>query len=374
MPRHSVPESQERLSGVWHKRSLEREGPDIWAVAGGKGGVGKSVVAGNLALAVAQSGLKCLLVDADLGGGNQHTLFGERVPERGLDSFLMGESASLASICIPSRFAGLSLAFTQCDALGAANPKHSQKQKLIRHLNKLDYDVVIVDLGAGTNFNTLDLFLAAQVRLVVTTSEPTAVQNAYGFIKCAAARNQARNEDGSASSALAPRILVNSASEQEADLVFKALSSVTSTFLGRQPSLAGFVRRDPAMHAAVVQGSPVMVSSPASVSSQDLRLVASGLLEECFELQQRASHASMLARGRNEELRVGDRLLHVQTEDLGESKGQIRTQVFDGGRVIFSKVLAYGMKQADGRALSRQQQVEYQHRVIAKALVDRRVG
>jgi MinD-like ATPase involved in chromosome partitioning or flagellar assembly len=357
-------------SGVWHKRPVERTGPDIWAVAGGKGGVGKSVIAANLALAVARSGLSCLLVDGDLGAGNQHTLFGEEPRNQSLDSFLLGEVASLEAVSKRSRFPGLSLAFSRGDAIGAANPKHSQKQKLLRHLAKVAADVVVIDLGAGTGFNTLDLFLAARVRLVVTTPEPTSVQNAYGFIKCAAARE--RTSDPNAQ--LDPRVLVNLASEPEAHHVFQALSSVTTTFMGREPLRAGCVRKDPAMSTAVVRATPVLALSPSSVSSRDLAQVAGALLEERFERRNHSGCQAILARGVNEELRVGGRLLHLQTEDLGDGKGQIRTQVFEGGRVIFSKALPYGTKQSDGRPLTRQQQVEYQHRVIAKALLDRRIG
>lgn len=361
-----------RQTSAWQKRQPGSEGPDIWAVAGGKGGVGKSVVAANLALAVAQSGLRCLLVDADLGGGNQHTLFGERAPGQALDAFVAGEVSSLASVLTPSRHPGLTLAFTRCDTAGAANPKHSQKQKLIRSLRKAEqFDLVVIDLGAGTSFNTLDLFLSARVHLVVTTPEPTAVQNAYGFIKCAAQRARTRDE----SAPFVPRLLVNAAHEHEADYVFSALSSVASAFMqGREPGRAGWVRNDPAMKQAVLKGSPVLAHAKNSPSAQDLLAIATSLLDECFEPITRVTDASSLARGMNEELRVGSRLFHIQTEDLGESKSQIRTQVFERGRVIFSKEVAYGMKLGDGRVLSRQQQVEYQHRVIAKALIDRRVG
>ncbi|HEX6240885.1 MAG TPA: P-loop NTPase [Polyangiales bacterium] len=355
-------------ASAWQRRAVDK-GPQVWAVAGGKGGVGKSVVAANMALCVAQQGLRCLLVDADLGGGNQHTLFGERMPDGSLDAYVAGESPDFAGALKPSRFPGLTLSYTRCDALGAANPKHSQKQKLIRQLSRAEYDVVVLDLGAGTSFNTLDLFLSARVRVVVTTPEPTAVQNAYGFIKCAAQRNAAKPEAGP----LAPRVLVNMATRDESDYVFSALSAVTTAFLGRAPYWAGCVRKDVAVPLSVRRGEPLLSHAPGSASAQDLMQITASFLEESFE-SVRHSLSPSHSRGLNEELRVGSRLLHIQTEDLGEKKGHVRTQVFEGGRVIFSKELAYGAKLSDGRVLSRQQQVEYQHRVIAKALLERRVG
>jgi MinD-like ATPase involved in chromosome partitioning or flagellar assembly len=346
------------------------EGPDIWAVAGGKGGVGKSVVAANLAVSVARRGLPCLLVDADLGGGNQHTLFGTERPRTTLDAFLSGAEKDLASVATATRFHNLSLVFASSDALGGANPKHSQKQKFIRHLRKASASVVILDLGAGTSFNTLDLFLTARVQFVVTTPELTAIQNAYGFIKCASMRAL----EADAQITCAPRLIANVADEAGAERVFRALRSVTTTFLSAEPIQAGFVRKDPAVPTSVERGVPVVALSPSSVGSRDIDRIAQAQLEERFEPPAEAPRDNTVARGLNEELKVKERVYHVQTEDLGSEKRQIRTQVFEGGRVVFSKVLPYGTKLNDGRVLPRQQQVEYQHRVVVKAIREQRLS
>lgn len=357
------------VRAAWAWRPIEgNEGPDIWAVAGGKGGVGKSLVAANLAVSVVRRGLTCMLVDADLGGGNQHTLFGVEAPRTTLDAFLTGDEKELASVASPTRFQGLSLVFASCDALGAANPKHAQKQRFIRHLKRASTDVVILDLGAGTSFNTLDLFLAARVQLIVTTPELTAIQNAYGFVKCASMRAKSQKD-----AACAPRIIANVSDEEGAARVFRALRSVTGLFLTAAPEEAGFVRKDPGAPTSVERGVPVVALSPSSVAARDLDGIASALLDERFVAPAVETRDQTIARGLNEELRVGDRVYHVQTEDLGAEKRQIRTQVFEHGRVMFSKVLAYGTKLSDGRVLSRQQQVEYQHRVVAKAIREHRI-
>ncbi len=70
----------------------------IWAIAGGKGGVGKSLVASNLAVALAGHGMRCVLADADLGGANLHTIFGVPTPRRTLSHFLKGEVANLTDV------------------------------------------------------------------------------------------------------------------------------------------------------------------------------------------------------------------------------------------------------------------------------------
>ncbi len=364
---NSPPRSDRPLVS-WRARDPGEEGPDIWAVAGGKGGVGKSVVASNLAVAVARRGLRCLLIDADLGGANQHTLFGIEKPRGTLDAFLAGEAKELGSVATPTRFHGLSLIFASSDALGAANPKHSQKQKFLRHLRKADADVVILDLGAGTAFNTLDLFLSARVQLVVTTPELTAIQNAYGFIKVAHGRAKTLDP----APACEPRLIANNADEEGAARVFRALRAVTQAFLATEPAEVGFVRKDPGVPTSVERGLPLVALSPSSVGARDLDRIAQLQLEERFVPPAEAQDRTV-ARGMNEELRVSERIYHVQTEDLGAEKRQIRTQVFEAGRVVFSKVLPYGTKLTDGRVLPRQQQVEYQHRVVVKAIREQRL-
>lgn len=359
-----------RRFAAWQRREDAPAGPDVWAVAGGKGGVGKSVIASNLALAVARRGLTCLLIDADLGAGNQHTLFGIDHPKRTLDEFIQGDAGSLDDVASPTRFAGLSLIFAQCDALGSANPKHAQKAKLLRHIAKAKSDVVLIDLGAGTGFNTLDLFLAARVQLVVATTEPTSIQNAYGFMKCAVSRGLGHDPVISCT----PRLIVNQATEVDAGRVFQALLAVTDRFLEATPSQGGSVRRDPSVVTAVAQGAPVSALSPSSPSSRDIDVITAALLSERFRAPEERGEDAALARGMNEELKLGDKLYHIQTEDLGGEKAQIRTQVFERGRVVFTKVSPYGTRLKDGRILTRQQQVEFQHRVVGKAIREQRLA
>ena len=166
--------------------------PTIWAVGGGKGGVGKSVVSTILAFWLARKGKRTVLIDADLGGANLHTLLGIKSPPRTLIDFINRKFGSLEEICIDTEAKNLRLISGSSEVLSLANPHFSQKVKLINHFSRLDADYVVIDLGAGTSFNVLDFFLSAHEKIVVLTPEPTSIQNAYIFVRNAVYRRLSR--------------------------------------------------------------------------------------------------------------------------------------------------------------------------------------
>jgi len=166
--------------------------PQIWAIGGGKGGAGKSVVSTVLAFWIARMGKRTVLVDLDLGGANQHTLLGIKNPLKTLNDFITRKFATLEDICIDTGAQTLRLISGASDVLSLANPHFSQKVKLINHFSRIDADYVMLDLGAGTSFNVLDFFLASNKKIVVLTPEPTSIQNAYIFIRNAVYRKLSR--------------------------------------------------------------------------------------------------------------------------------------------------------------------------------------
>ena len=164
---------------------MKKERPVIWGVGGGKGGVGKTVITANTAIALAQMGKRCVAVDADLGGANLHTVLGIPSPNNTLTDFIRKRVSSLSDVLAPTPFPNLHLISGSKALLEMANPHHSQKEKLIRHISDLEVDYVLLDLGSGSAFNTLDFFLSADEGILVVLPEPTSVENAYHFIKAA---------------------------------------------------------------------------------------------------------------------------------------------------------------------------------------------
>lgn len=160
-------------------------GPKVWAIGGGKGGVGKSVVTTNLAATLARTGARVAIVDADLGGANLHTMVGVPSPKRNLSDFIGRRVDNLSEIMTPTPVDNLWLISGAKALLETANPNYGQKGKILRHISTLDVDHVFLDLGAGTAFNVLDFFLVARKGVLVVVPEATSVENAYFFIKAA---------------------------------------------------------------------------------------------------------------------------------------------------------------------------------------------
>ena len=172
----------------------EPKGPRVWAIGGGKGGVGKSVIASNLAGTLAGPGVRVALIDADLGGANLHTLLGIPNPKANLTDFISRKVSNLSEVMTPTPIDNLWLISGAKALVEIANLNYGQKSKLLRHINSLDVDHVILDLGAGSAFNVLDFFLVARKGVLVVVPEPTSVENAYHFLKAAFFRKLKRAE------------------------------------------------------------------------------------------------------------------------------------------------------------------------------------
>ena len=157
--------------------------PQIYPIGGGKGGAGKSFISANLGASIAAYGKKVALIDLDLGASNLHTFLGMPAPERGLDRFFDKSAHQLEETLVSTHIEDLAFISSCHCSMEIANLFYAQKVKLINSVKSLPHDFVFLDLGAGTNFNTLDFFLTSGRGIVVCTPEPTSIENAFRFIR-----------------------------------------------------------------------------------------------------------------------------------------------------------------------------------------------
>lgn len=155
----------------------------IWAIGGGKGGIGKSFISSSLAICLSKLGKKVTLVDLDLGSANLHTVLGIKAPQQTLSDFIKGRAQTLNEVLVETEIPGLSFISGFNDSLDVANASRAQIDRVISSLRALPTPYVILDLGAGTSDHTLDFFLAADQKIVAVTPEPTSIENAYRFMK-----------------------------------------------------------------------------------------------------------------------------------------------------------------------------------------------
>ncbi|MDR0689420.1 MAG: P-loop NTPase [Spirochaetaceae bacterium] len=157
----------------------------IIPIASGKGGVGKSLIAANLAIAFARLGKRVVLADLDLGASNLHLVLGYQSPKRGIGLYINNPQGNFSDIIVDTEIPGLRFIPGDNEIPGTANLKTPQRKALVKQLLALetDTDVLILDLGAGTHQSILDFFLLSGQGIVISAPMVTAVLNAYIFLK-----------------------------------------------------------------------------------------------------------------------------------------------------------------------------------------------
>jgi ATPases involved in chromosome partitioning len=160
----------------------------IIPIASGKGGVGKSFLAANLGIELAHSGKNVIVADLDFGGSNLHTCLGIHNVNPGIGDFLRARIGSLEDQLVSTDTENLRFLAGDVRSPFLANMHHAQKMRLIHNLKKLDCEFLILDLGSGSTYNTLDFFGMTQLGLIVTTTEHTSTMNMLTFLKLFAFR------------------------------------------------------------------------------------------------------------------------------------------------------------------------------------------
>jgi len=241
----------------------DASGPILVSILSGKGGVGKSVIAFNLAERAAALGLRTLLVDADLTCGNQHVL-ANIDPAEGLEAFAR-ERVDLAESAVAY---GDNLAIL---AHGATGPIESlstaaQLAQFVARLRQqaASYDLVVIDHSSGISKSAAVFASASDVNLMVMIPELTSIADCYGLCKYLYESN----------GAIDCRLLLNRVeSDGESEYIWSRFSAVAEQFLGRIPGLAGALIEDGAMRRSVAEQTPLAAISPKSLVLQSLESV-----------------------------------------------------------------------------------------------------
>ncbi|MGL4524329.1 MAG: P-loop NTPase [Spirochaetia bacterium] len=154
-------------------------------IASGKGGVGKSLVAVNLALALSSQQRTTILADMDLGSATQHLLLGLGMtgPKHGMGDLIHQKESSIENLVIPTEYRRLHFIAGDGMMTGTTALSFDQKQEILKQLRGLVGDYLLMDLGAGSGYNVVDFFLSSYRSLLILRPEVTSVMSAYSFIK-----------------------------------------------------------------------------------------------------------------------------------------------------------------------------------------------
>jgi len=275
---------------------LNRASLRLWSIGGGKGGIGKSILTLGLGLHLARRGRQVILIDADLGGANLHTLLGLRQPPVTMEDFFQKYVARLEDTIIPTSFGGLGLICGADNVLGSANITYPQKIRLLKEMEALPADFVLLDLGAGTSFNILDLFNHSPGKIVLCTPQTTSLQSAYGFIKAALYRRLSREfakhqelfrlldrmnrREVDAPWQALPELLerLNMVQQEGEEKSPEIVQTVCAEFLRLRPQILGTLDYDPAVEQVVNRMEPRLLLQGKSRAVAGLERMAQRLL------------------------------------------------------------------------------------------------
>lgn len=289
--------------------------PRLVAVASGKGGAGKSLIAANIGIFLATLNKRVVLVDGALGSPNLHLFAGMRRPAGTLTGAL--EGAAMEDLVEPTPVPGLRILAAAHDPVWSADLKPAQRRRLMDGIRALSADFVVLDLDAGTGSQTLDWFLEADTGVLVTAAEPTSVQLCYRFMRGAflrklrhaglarAARRitlelqqieggipapvdlyeHVRDSTPELADAIKvqvqqfrPHLVVNAARSKSDMELGRAVASAARRRLGVPVVYLGHLEYDEAVWAAVRRSRPLLVEHPEARVSKCIEKVTRRLL------------------------------------------------------------------------------------------------
>jgi len=252
------------------------KGTRVITISSGKGGVGKSNLSLNLALALTDFKQKVMLLDADMGLANIDVILG-LTPLYNLSHVIMGEK-TIPEIIIEGPH-GLKIIPGGSGMQELANLKEWELENFLTKLSKIEgeADYLLIDTGAGLAKTVLSFALAADELIIVTTSDPTAITDAYGFIKTLCIQDYSGQI----------YIVVNRAfSANDAAIVYNKLKIAVNKFLKYNIEFLGFVVEDSKVGQAVREQKAFIIAYPQSMASYNLYNIAAKITNQKEQLRQ----------------------------------------------------------------------------------------
>ncbi|OWZ83424.1 AAA family ATPase [Natranaerobius trueperi] len=243
----------------------------VISITSGKGGVGKSTLSINLAIAMSKLGKKVCLIDADLGMANIDVLL-KMTPKMNLTHIINNEAENIFDVIVEGP-EGVLIVPGSSGWQNIANLKDRQFQRLIKAFNELEQytDIILFDTGAGINNNIINFLLASDEVLLVTTPEPHAITDAYAMIKVI----MEQKKD------LGVKLIVNKTSTpKEGSNVGNKISFASNKFLGVSMEYLGCVQENQSFIKSSKNQTPILQNQPNSKTAKEIKDLASSLIGE----------------------------------------------------------------------------------------------
>lgn len=263
--RQAIDRLKHRQAPIQQPQDLRRKTAKVITVTSGKGGVGKTNVTVNLAIALSEMGYRVIIMDADFGLANIDVLFGI-MTKYSLVDVIEGNKNILQVLCDGPRNIRFISGGSGVEGLIKLEDKHLDN--FVQNISLLDRiaDIVLIDTGAGLSESVMRFVMAADEVLLVTTPEPTSITDAYALIKMVSNRDKNKNI----------RLIVNRAeNSREGNMMLNRLKEVSEKFLSIIIEPLGYVMFDDFVIKSVKQQQPFMLSYPKCQAARQLREISS---------------------------------------------------------------------------------------------------
>ncbi|MFW6139482.1 MAG: AAA family ATPase [Spirochaetota bacterium] len=299
----------------------ENEKKKIIPVAGGKGGVGKTLIAANLAIQLARNNKKTVVVDLDMGGANLHTCLGIKNNNPGIGNLLSGSGMSFEDLIVRTPYENLRFIPGDVMVAGMADITTSQRKKVISGLLDIESDYIIMDLATGSSCNVIDFFLVSNSGFLVTSHQTMSILNTFEFLKSMIFRylqstfnsnkkvsgylkkmtkekrpnsqlemsrtlqelqkldQEAEKKAREALSMLKPQLIINMADSSDDLEIIQKLRNLVKTSLEIDLGCLGMVYSDQRVSEALEESTPVVEYDQQAIFSREIERIAQKIIQ-----------------------------------------------------------------------------------------------